>query len=218
MRTGISLEGFRVETIVGITDAEQRAPQPVVVDVHMAFDVEAAASGELAKSVDYSVTYGLIRTLLQHGQWLLIESFATALARLVLLPPAPGEGRAQVDEAQVVLHKPAILPGATPVVRLSRDAAWAAQRWTRTLTPGVEADVLVEADVTVAWRVRLTAGAAWEVPAGLALHGIVGDGSVEAAFGPAAWTADRTAARGQVRRVTAGTAGLTVLAVGRGGV
>ena len=131
MATCIALRDLSVDCIVGIREREQRNLQPLVLDVRMeiaAPSLEAAAStGALDQSLNYSAVAKQLAFVCQHGQWGLLESLSTAICRLLLLEPAPGEGRAAVEAAELVVRKPKALDGlAVPEVTLRRGREWAA--------------------------------------------------------------------------------------------
>ena len=128
MANCIALRDLSVDCIVGIREREQRNLQPLVLDVRMeiaAPSLEAAAStGALDQSLNYSAVAKQLAFVCQHGQWGLLESLSTAICRLLLLEPAPGEGRAAVE---------AVEPGVALVV-LEEAPCSAAYR--ATLAPG----------------------------------------------------------------------------------
>ena len=138
MATCIALRDLSVDCIVGIREREQRNLQPLVLDVRMeiaAPSLEAAAStGALDQSLNYSAVAKQLAFVCQHGQWGLLESLSTAICRLLLLEPAPGEGRAAVEAVELVVRKPKALDGlAVPEVTLRRGREWAApaaRAWT----------------------------------------------------------------------------------------
>lgn len=192
----ITLHDLRFDAILGITDPEQRAPQPVVLDVALGLDVEPAAGGDLSRSIDYYAVQQAITMFVQYGRWRLLESIVTGLARLLLAPPAPGAHRAQVGEVTLTIRKPTILDGAVPSVTLSRTADWCELN-TQMVPPKTWVDTLVETGRAGAYRVHVEPGAAWEVPAGAALHLLAGSASTEG--GPVAPA--QTLARGEAASV-----------------
>jgi dihydroneopterin aldolase len=107
--------------IVGLLARERTVPQPLHVTVTLEVGLERAGeTGQLGHSVDYGALDGQIRFLATEGHFVLLESLALAIARFVLLPPAPGERRGEVDAVEVRIDKPGILPDALPGVRLRR--------------------------------------------------------------------------------------------------
>ena len=148
----------------------------------------------------------------QHGQWGLLESYALALCRMLLLPPATGEGRSPICATSVRIHKPKALGGAAvPAVSVSRDERWSASELPVTLGAGVAVDLLEEAPTTGAYRVSLVSGAAWPLPVDVAAFVVAGQG---VAGGSRIGVSD-TLPRGAAVTLVASEGGLTALLVGR---
>lgn len=209
MRDTILLEGMAFDAMVGVTDAEQRGVQPVVIDLAMRLDLQDAASGDLGRSVDYFAVQEQIRTFVQYGHWRLIESMAVGIAHLLIAPPASAERRAQVEEVEVTVRKPTILDRAVPAVRVVRQVDGVDLR-TRLVPPKTWVDTLVVTEQAGAYRVHVEPGTSWDVPPGAALHVIAGavqaDGRLVAPGG--------RIARGQARRISvSGDAVATLLAI-----
>lgn len=111
-----------VECIVGIHPHERRAPQPLEVAVEVGFARRPGAFGRsLGESLDYDRLEGMLRFVLLHGRFLLIEEAAEALAATTLAAsPHPP------DRCRVTVHKPRALAGrAVPGVGIER---WADER------------------------------------------------------------------------------------------
>ena len=213
MATCIALRDLSVDCIVGIREREQRNLQPLVLDVRMeiaAPSLEAAAStGALDQSLNYSAVAKQLAFVCQHGQWGLLESLSTAICRLLLLEPAPGEGRAAVEAVELVVRKPKALDGlAVPEVTLRRGREWAAPAAraprSRAAEPGVALVVLEEAPCSAAYRATLAPGASWALPADLAVFVLAGDVSEP---GGTAVRPAGTLPRGGGVALTAGTRG-----------
>jgi len=169
----IELGDFDVDCVIGVLASEQVKTQRVVVNVEMGLDLEGAGdTADLRLSVNYASIRDQVRFLLHTGRWPLLESVAVASCRLILAPPDPAEGRAQVDEVAIRLRKPEILDDATPGIQMRRSADGAAAR----ARPGapVHTEVLVETPRAGAYRVRLRAGEAVDVPPGAAVFVIAG--------------------------------------------
>lgn len=117
MSDRITLRGMRFMGRHGVTPEERAEPQPIEVDVVMRLDLtRAAASDELADTVDYSAVFGLTRQIVEGRSFGLLEAIAAAIADGVL-------ATFPVDEVEARVRKPkAPLPGAfeTVEVRLSR--------------------------------------------------------------------------------------------------
>jgi 7,8-dihydroneopterin aldolase/epimerase/oxygenase len=206
----IELTALRVETIVGILDAEQRAPQPIDVEIALELPLEPAArTGELDRSIDYAAVQAWFCTLTQQGRWRLIESLAMATCRLLLAPPGPGEERAAIGAVEVAIRKPTILVGAVPGVRVRREAAWC-DLGQRQVQAGVRIGTLEATPVQGAWRIALEPGARWAVPPTWSLHVLGGEGQI----GRAGVGYGEVVARAPGVVVQAGDRGITLLGVG----
>lgn len=162
--------------VLGMSDWEQRETQTLELELAMCLDLDDAAGGELRRSVDYAGALDHVQFIAQHGRWLLLESMAAAMARLVLAPPAPGERRAQVQSVVVRLRKPDVFGGrAVPSIEIRRDRDWYE---TRELPGNVEGsariEILQETRQTGAYRIHLPAGAHWQPPSAMSLQVLAG--------------------------------------------
>ena len=198
--TWVELESLSFECIVGILASEQVRTQPVVVDLSMKVDwLKTAQTGALDGSVNYAAVAEQVQFIAQHGRWRLLESICTASARLLLLAPAAGEGRAPIHGVRMRIRKPTILDNATPAVRIEADSS---------LTPGldsrdgVQVAVLEQTPITGAYRVTIPAGGRWSLP---------WDNAALVIAGPDAGTAIPRGAD----RTLGGDEAVTVLVVGR---
>lgn len=101
----ISLRGVRVWGRHGVAQQERETGQPFVVDVTVEVDLEAAAaSDDLADTVDYAALAGRVAAAVRSGPFRLIETVASRV-----LDAAFDDGR--VAAAEVTVHKPqAALP------------------------------------------------------------------------------------------------------------
>ncbi|MDB4977127.1 MAG: FolB domain protein [Myxococcaceae bacterium] len=120
----IALEGLVVDCVVGVYPHERDTPQPLRVDLYMELDTRPAAEHQrLRDTVDYAAIAGQITFLLTACRFRMIETAAHALARYLLLPPASGEQRAQIDALKLRLTKSFALSGrAIPSVEVYREA------------------------------------------------------------------------------------------------
>jgi len=115
----VLLEGLRVECIVGIHPEERHRPQPLEADVAVGLARRPGGFGRsLADSLDYDLLEGMLRFVLLHGRFLLVEEAAEALAATALAAPAR-----RPDHCRVALRKPLALAGrAVPAVVIERAA------------------------------------------------------------------------------------------------
>jgi len=107
----ITLRGMRFSGRHGVGAAERAEPQPFEVDVIVRLDLtRAAATDDLAVTVDYSALYELTRAIVEERSFHLIEALAGAIADRVL-------DDHPVDDVEVRVRKPkAPLPGAFETV------------------------------------------------------------------------------------------------------
>jgi dihydroneopterin aldolase len=102
----ITLRGLRYLARHGVTLEERLEPQPFEVDVVLRADLStAAASDELADTVDYAAVFTLVGEIVEGRSFRLLEALATAIAEAVL-------ERTAAEEVTVRVRKPrAPLPG-----------------------------------------------------------------------------------------------------------
>jgi dihydroneopterin aldolase len=116
----ISLRGLRFLGRHGVRLEERLEPQPFEVDVILSLDLSAAAaSDELADTVDYGGIFGRIASIVEGESFRLIEALAGAIATAVLAADP------RITGVEVAVRKPkAPLPGTfeTVEVRLERHA------------------------------------------------------------------------------------------------
>ena len=96
----ITLTGLRVHANHGVFDFERAAGQEFVIDVSVAVDLAAAASGDdLARTVHYGELAEAVVAAVERDPVDLIETVAERVAGVAL-------GWAAVDEVEVTVHKP----------------------------------------------------------------------------------------------------------------
>jgi len=99
-RDRITLTGIRVRAHHGVFDFEREQGQEFVIDVSVAVDLAAAASGdELAHTVHYGELAVAVAQAVERDPVDLIETVAERVAGVAL-------GFAGVEEAEVTVHKP----------------------------------------------------------------------------------------------------------------
>lgn len=113
----ITLRGMRFMGRHGVSPEERAEPQPFEVDLVLRLDLSrAAASDDLADTVDYAAAFTIARRIVEGRSFQLLEALAGAIADAVL-------AALRVEEVEVRVRKPkAPLPGAfeTVEVRLRR--------------------------------------------------------------------------------------------------
>src|SRR5688572_13662413 len=162
--------------VLGVHEWERREAQTLELELAMNLDLDRAAAGDLGRSVDYSAVLDQVQFIAQHGRWLLLESMAAAMARLVLAPPAAGEPRAQVRGVLVRLRKPDVLRGrAIPAIEIRRDDAWyRTEELALAERAPARIEVLQETRQTGAYRIHLPPGSRWVVPSKMAVQLVAG--------------------------------------------
>ncbi|MGE0792465.1 MAG: dihydroneopterin aldolase [Sandaracinaceae bacterium] len=124
-RDVISIEGLRVDCVVGIYPHERDRVQPLSVDVHIVLDTRRAGEQErLAHTIDYAATANQIAFLLRSCEFFMLEAAARAISRLLLAPATPGERRPRARSVRVRLTKPDALGGhGVPSIEITRNAS-----------------------------------------------------------------------------------------------
>lgn len=99
-RDRIAVTGIRVRAHHGVFDFEREAGQEFVIDVSVAVDLAAAASGDdLDRTVHYGVLAEAVAAAVERDPVDLIETVAERVAGVALGFPA-------VEEVEVTVHKP----------------------------------------------------------------------------------------------------------------
>lgn len=84
MTGAIRVRGLRVDTRVGVTAAERARPQTVVVDVDIAADLsKAAASDDVADTIDYGAAVTAVADAVRGSETKLLERLAAEVASVV---------------------------------------------------------------------------------------------------------------------------------------
>jgi 7,8-dihydroneopterin aldolase/epimerase/oxygenase len=110
----VSIRDLRVSTIIGVHDPERENEQILIFAVDMAADVAvAAASDDIAATLDYSAVAHTIRSVVTAGKFHLIETAAERVAeRLCTLY--------QLGWIRVQVSKPLAGEGYTAAVTIER--------------------------------------------------------------------------------------------------
>jgi FolB domain-containing protein len=103
MNDRIHLFEVALECRIGVSAEERRLPQPLLADVTVETDIRAAAaSGDVAATIDYSQILDLLQALAGEKEYVLIETLVEAMAARIL-------ERFPVMSVRILLKKPAAL-------------------------------------------------------------------------------------------------------------
>jgi len=81
----IFIKEFKLDTLIGIHEWERRVPQTIQLDLEIALpSARAAASNEVADTIDYGKVISRIRDMLRSEHFPLLEAMAERLASLIL--------------------------------------------------------------------------------------------------------------------------------------
>lgn len=100
----IRIEGLLVECIIGILDSERVTPQRLLIDVEL--DAEfaaAAASDDVADTINYAEVAERLSTLAVEGRFRLVERFVSTACALLLDAYPP------LQRVRITARKPDIL-------------------------------------------------------------------------------------------------------------
>lgn len=113
----ITIRNLDLVCVIGCPGWERFSEQRLVVDLELTLEDGADwLSQDLAKTHCYAQIQRLVRFILGHGRFYLLENAAQFLINYFLLPPPSGSLKPRVTRVAVQLVKPDILPGATEVV------------------------------------------------------------------------------------------------------
>ena len=105
----IFLRGLQVDTVIGIYDWERTIRQTVVIDLEMGADIRAAAaSDDIAQTLDYKAVSKRIITFVENSEIFLVETLAERIAGIVL-------GEFNVPWVRLTLNKKGAIRGASDV-------------------------------------------------------------------------------------------------------
>ncbi|EZQ10209.1 dihydroneopterin aldolase [Acinetobacter sp. Ver3] len=112
----ILIEGLKVETVIGCFDWERQIIQPLLLDLHIATNLEQASNSDLlADTLNYAEICEIATQTIQKAQPELIE-FAAKIVLKALFDQYPA-----IEFIQITVRKPAIIPQANSVgIRLER--------------------------------------------------------------------------------------------------
>lgn len=118
MNDNLSIEGLKVDTIIGVYQWEREVKQSVIID--LVLEIKSTRSGfedSIEFAVDYVAVSDMVSNLVQSSSFLLIESLAEAIAGKLLKEFA-------IRSIRLKLSKPSAIQNAANVgitIERSRD-------------------------------------------------------------------------------------------------
>ena len=118
MNDNLSIEGLKVDTIIGVYQWEREVKQSVIID--LVLEIKSTSSGfedSIEFAVDYVAVSDMVSNLVQSSSFLLIESLAEAIAGKLLKEFA-------IRSIRIKLSKPSAIQNAANVgitIERSRD-------------------------------------------------------------------------------------------------
>ena len=110
----IALRGIRAWGRHGANAGEQEVPQPIDIELVLAFDASAArASDALHDTIDYAAVHHTVVDIVAREHCRLLERLGELILEAVMTD-------VRVANAQVTLAKPGVRGGATPAVTVVR--------------------------------------------------------------------------------------------------
>jgi dihydroneopterin aldolase len=107
MSDRILLDGMEFHGTHGVYPEEHLAPQPFLVDVELALNLQPAGlNDDLEQTVDYSKVYGVCRQIVESTRFNLIEALAEAIAHELLTGFPIAEVTVRVRKTGVKLDGP----------------------------------------------------------------------------------------------------------------
>ncbi len=81
----IFISGLEIETIIGVYDWEREKPRPLFIDLEIGCDISSSSrSDDIADTIDYDLLSKEIGSFASTAKFQLIETFAEAIAQIVL--------------------------------------------------------------------------------------------------------------------------------------
>ena len=109
MNDNLSIEGLKVDTIIGVYQWEREVEQSVIID--LVLEIKSTSSGfedSIEFAVDYVAVSDMVSNLVQSSSFLLIESLAEAIAGKLLKEFA-------IRSVRLKLSKPSAIQNAANV-------------------------------------------------------------------------------------------------------
>ena len=101
----IFINNLKIDCIVGILPRERLREQTIIVSLKVGTQTtKAANSKSLNDTIDYGNLADSIRELAVSGEYLLLETMAEDLARLVLAHPLASDVKVTIEKPQAVIN------------------------------------------------------------------------------------------------------------------
>jgi dihydroneopterin aldolase len=101
----IFLSEIKVQTKLGVPEWERMAPQTIILDIEIGYDLsKACKSDDVADTIDYGTVVSRIHETLNTSSFQLVEALAEHICQLIL-------NEFSALSVKIKVAKPAILPG-----------------------------------------------------------------------------------------------------------
>ncbi len=105
----IFISGLEVETIIGVYDWEREKPRPLFIDLEIGCDISSSSySDDITDTIDYDLLSKEISSFAATANYQLIETFAEAVAQIVL-------SQNGCEWVKLKINKPGAVKNATSV-------------------------------------------------------------------------------------------------------
>ena len=110
----IHIRQLKLRAVIGVYPRERKAPQPVIVDLVLHTDLQAAGrSDRLTDTLDYAALVARVRKAVAKSRFQLLEALAGHIADLCLREP-------RIAAVDVTVAKSRALPGIGVAVTIHR--------------------------------------------------------------------------------------------------
>ncbi|MBD1389058.1 dihydroneopterin aldolase [Neiella sp. HB171785] len=118
MTDTVFIQSLSVDTVIGVYDWEKTIQQNLLFDIEMTTDIAAAAaSDDLADTLDYEAVSNRIIDHVTHARVELLETLIEQVAQIII-------GEFGVQQVTLTVHKPGAVKAAQSVgLRIVRRAA-----------------------------------------------------------------------------------------------
>lgn len=95
----IKIKNLRLKTIIGVQDWERKEQQEIVINIGLDFDgTGAAASDDLADTVDYKALKRSVIDFVEQSRFKLLEALAQRVLDIVLADPTVRSATVEIDK------------------------------------------------------------------------------------------------------------------------